>query len=1154
MPTKFSKIFRRKWRLICLISGVLVLGLLLPNIIQAQVGDALQTGANWLIGSILRLFLRVMSAAFAMIVAAFIAIVQYDFSDRATEAVDKTWQIVRDLSNLFFIIVLMAIAFSTMLKLEAYKWQRLLPKLLMVAILINFSKTIAFMILDIGQVLMMTFVRAFAHIAVDNITSGLMIDKIFKMGYEGGGYNMLSAWAAQVLMAFMMVVSTLVMLVITILLVVRIGMIWMLVAISPAAYILSILDATKKHASRWWSTFISLVFLGPMLAFFLWFAFLFMAYGLLPQASMNQMEDRVGSAGFANEQYLPSEVLTPGNTLRFILAIVILIVGTGMAIQSASFGGKLASGVWGGGGKMFDRWRARGGKLSDLPGISGITRRVQQARQAAGTKWDAEGKTGWWRTAVSKGRQGFGEKLVQREGAGWFGKTLGRSMQLSPLQRAMMMSSTYGRKQWGAARDYKDRKIDTDVKSKVLPLMQQAQNPEEAWTRVKGFFSDEDTQLEGHKKEKARLDKLTANDALTLGQAAITQEIGMAEQEIAEVNADFNKKYSLTGENADRDHLAEVVKDDAEIDKLLVETGIVKEGADPTKKRDEFIKEFTNGEETNKALDERKQDLEKELEDPAAVLKRGEDEIDEKKSQLQAEKEAYRRGDIFNTDEITARQEQLNKIAKREVQLLTEIERAAGTPQEAELKEELGKVHASLTDYGFKVDVDKITADVNNTTKDPKALAAAIVKAKELQTKVQDNNKFKSADMTLRNSGYRGFQNALEKYRKLEQRKTDKSITKGEEQKMKSIESVFKDVGMGDLSDKNYFERLKLITNADIQDVKIKDQNQAHYGAKQGKNEEEKKEYDKKTTKRTAEITDEQAILSEASSLDEVKREELKVQREAAEKAINASNEKITGYRTESEYLRRQAQRQSVREELSKIDTDDQYELIGYFKQAMKNQNKHLAVAIMEKLAQDTNFNDLLQEYKLPANLGGMQTFGRDQLMGQLKMNQQEAFATMKDISDILRRGGHWSMAYSHGTKNGRYVENTPETQHDEALAMMLKASPNQMFNNLNRLGFGWNDPETNEFKFSPHGFDYMMRNATAMGFALSRGQFNANLLKNLGSISEQLKNYPAFANAQTVPNSPLLLQMLLEKLPRENTLQMIDQHLRQFYETSSRR
>ncbi|HBH46986.1 MAG TPA: hypothetical protein DDX47_06550, partial [Candidatus Jacksonbacteria bacterium] len=156
MPTKFSKIFRRKWRLICLISGVLVLGLLLPNIIQAQVGDALQTGANWLIGSILRLFLRVMSAAFAMIVAAFIAIVQYDFSDRATEAVDKTWQIVRDLSNLFFIIVLMAIAFSTMLKLEAYKWQRLLPKLLMVAILINFSKTIAFMILDIGQVLMMT--------------------------------------------------------------------------------------------------------------------------------------------------------------------------------------------------------------------------------------------------------------------------------------------------------------------------------------------------------------------------------------------------------------------------------------------------------------------------------------------------------------------------------------------------------------------------------------------------------------------------------------------------------------------------------------------------------------------------------------------------------------------------------------------------------------------------------------------------------------------------------------------------------------------------------------------------------------------------------------------------------------------------------------
>ena len=52
------------------------------------------------------------------------------------------WGIVRDFSNLFFIVVIMIIAFATILQLETYGMKALLPKLIAIALLINFSLAI----------------------------------------------------------------------------------------------------------------------------------------------------------------------------------------------------------------------------------------------------------------------------------------------------------------------------------------------------------------------------------------------------------------------------------------------------------------------------------------------------------------------------------------------------------------------------------------------------------------------------------------------------------------------------------------------------------------------------------------------------------------------------------------------------------------------------------------------------------------------------------------------------------------------------------------------------------------------------------------------------------------------------------------------------
>ena len=54
------------------------------------------------------------------------------------------WTIVRDVCNMFFVVIMLVIAFATVLRIENYSYKKLLPKLVIMAILINFSKMIKF--------------------------------------------------------------------------------------------------------------------------------------------------------------------------------------------------------------------------------------------------------------------------------------------------------------------------------------------------------------------------------------------------------------------------------------------------------------------------------------------------------------------------------------------------------------------------------------------------------------------------------------------------------------------------------------------------------------------------------------------------------------------------------------------------------------------------------------------------------------------------------------------------------------------------------------------------------------------------------------------------------------------------------------------------
>jgi hypothetical protein len=69
--------------------------------------------------------------------------------------VQQGWKICRDFANLFFIAVLIYIAFSLILKLQKGDPKKLLFKVIAMAIIINFSLMIGGIIIDFSQVLFM---------------------------------------------------------------------------------------------------------------------------------------------------------------------------------------------------------------------------------------------------------------------------------------------------------------------------------------------------------------------------------------------------------------------------------------------------------------------------------------------------------------------------------------------------------------------------------------------------------------------------------------------------------------------------------------------------------------------------------------------------------------------------------------------------------------------------------------------------------------------------------------------------------------------------------------------------------------------------------------------------------------------------------------
>lgn len=76
------------------------------------------------------------------------------------DAVIAAWQLVRDFVNIWFILILLVIAITTILRVSSYQAKKLLPMLIIVALVVNFSMPITGFVIDISNIVAFQFLQA----------------------------------------------------------------------------------------------------------------------------------------------------------------------------------------------------------------------------------------------------------------------------------------------------------------------------------------------------------------------------------------------------------------------------------------------------------------------------------------------------------------------------------------------------------------------------------------------------------------------------------------------------------------------------------------------------------------------------------------------------------------------------------------------------------------------------------------------------------------------------------------------------------------------------------------------------------------------------------------------------------------------------------
>lgn len=371
-----------------------------------------------------------------------------DFNQMTHRNVVQTgWSITRDLANMFFALVLLLMSFATVLQIETYGLKKLLGRLVIAALLINFSLVFAGVIIDFTQV----FTNYFLEAAAGNsdlstqLMKGLAVHQLYNTGKAtevtywstvsaGFGGSAIAVSIELILGIIVLAVAAFSLFAFAFFLIVRLVWLWLLLIFAPLAWV-SMIVPGKGGAlwNKWWEHFLKWTFFAPIYMFFLYLGLMMVQDRAVTQISISNP-----NANFISFFYNHPEII-----LNYIILIIIMLGGLYVA---QSFGVQGANGVIKLGKGMVNKTGTFIGKKADQWAAKGAEKEGKGvwARFRRGTSYLSP--TAW--KAAWKGRQ------AQKEREAYPVATGARQDTLNRLNRILSLGMEKGEKT-----DYKERAI-----------------------------------------------------------------------------------------------------------------------------------------------------------------------------------------------------------------------------------------------------------------------------------------------------------------------------------------------------------------------------------------------------------------------------------------------------------------------------------------------------------------------------------------------------------------------------------------------------------------------------------------------------------------------------------------------------------------------
>ena len=226
---------------------------------------------------------------------------EINFHLLGSSIIQTGWGIVLSFTNLGFVLAIIVIAFATIFRIQSYAMKQVLWKLIVAALLVNFSLVIAGAFINIADNVTSSFnnkILGASGVGLSTKLAGVLNTQFFLSGENyletiekgknattttntpiitGAGLTgtdaasmALKGIVTLLFIAFFTFLSALTLLAIAIMLVIRYVYLVILLILSPVVWLLWIFPGTDKYWKEWWDNFLRWVFFAPIVLFFLY--------------------------------------------------------------------------------------------------------------------------------------------------------------------------------------------------------------------------------------------------------------------------------------------------------------------------------------------------------------------------------------------------------------------------------------------------------------------------------------------------------------------------------------------------------------------------------------------------------------------------------------------------------------------------------------------------------------------------------------------------------------------------------------------------------------------------------------------------------------------------------------------------------------------